>query len=76
MRLDVGEELSLSGQGLLTDGLELEILQDWALVQSDATLKVVLVGITNEGLSNEIEIVSMSTWRDLSHQLERLFGLQ
>ena len=50
-------------------------MEDGTLVQGDAALKVVLVGVANEGFGDEVEVVAMALWGDLGEELEGLLRL-
>jgi hypothetical protein len=76
MSRHVGKDLLLPLHGKIVDGLELEVVQNRALVQGDATLEVVLVRIADICFCNKVEVISVTLRSDLSHQLERLLSLQ
>ena len=75
MGLDVGKNLPLAFLRLVAYGLELEILEDGTLVQGDAALKVVLIGVADEGFRDEVEVVAMALGSNLGKELEGLLSL-
>ena len=50
-------------------------MEDGTLVHGDAALKIILVGVANEGFGDEVEVVAVALGGDLGEQLEGLLRL-